>query len=72
MGRRTNLMLSDVKIFLLNVKCKDLNDWHYHMLVNKLLGQLDLNIKLCQTFIVLNEKVLSVEERHLVRIVCNL
>ena len=65
-------MLPDVKIFLLNVESKDLNNWHYQVLVNKLLGQLNLNIKLCQTFIVMYEEVLSVEERNLVRIVCNL
>ena len=42
------------------------------MLVDELLGQLDFNIKLCHTFIVLDIEVLIIEKWIIFRIVSDL
>ena len=61
-----------VPVFQVDVELEDLNNRHDQMLVNEFLSKLDLDIKLSQTFVILDVEFLREEEWHLFRIVRNL
>ena len=70
--RITNLVCRYFKVLKLDIQLQDLDNGDDQMLINKLLSQLNLEIKLCHVLIVVNVEVLRIEEWHFVRIFSDL
>ena len=72
LGLGKSRMLSCVKlIFILQIKGKNLKNRDEYVLVDELLRELHLDIKLRHRIVIFHKEVLSVEERNDIRVAWN-